>query len=247
MKKSIISVIICMVVFTILNVSSVKAAEESVVLTPGDNNVLVTLHMDSTLEAFSMKASFKVEATKGSVQNVKFNFDQSMTSTVNEYRYQADSNTLTVYISGKKDLILDDTMTLGNISFDATSNTDVNITFIEDSLQYVSSAYSKTDLALEESSVNWTNIPVSNPDKEETGTNDEQDNQNDSEESQIFASENENTLNKQNEVKEQEEANTATNADTGVQINILFYACLTVISLIIVLLIMKRSINKANH
>lgn len=240
--------ITCMVVFTILSMSAVKASEESVALTPADDKVLVTLHMNPALEAFSMKASFKVEAVNGTVKNIKFNFDPSMTSTINEYRFQQESNILTVYISGNKDLILEDTLNLGNISFDAQDNTDVKITFIKDSLQYVTSAYSKTDLALEESSAHWTNTPESNTDTDQEETNSGQGEQDNIKDPEVPTIEDETVSDNKDEIKVQEEGNsTLSNADTGVQINALMYASLAVISLIFVVLFIKRSINKANH
>ncbi len=255
MKKSIISMIFCMVVFTILNISSVKAAEESVVLTPGDDNVLVTLHMDPTSNVYSLKASFKVEASKGSIKDVEFNFDQSMSSTVNEYRYRADSNILTVYISGNKDLLSMNAVNLGSINFDAEDSTDVKITFIKDSLQFVTSTYSKTDLILEDSSASWTNNPASNPGDEEESSNpenpsDSEDSNNESDlgESTITPPSDESSVNKQEEITNtQNESNKASNAETGAQINILLYAFLTVSSLIAILLIVKRHIAKVNH
>ena len=263
MKKSIISIISCMVVFTILNISSVKAAEESVVLTPGDDSVLVTLHIDPVNEAYSLKASFKIEASKGNLKDVKFNFDKSMSSTVNEYRYHADRNILTVYISGNKKLLSMDTVSLGSINFDAEDSTEVNVTFIKDSLQYVEAGYEKTDLVLEDSSASWTNDPTSNPEDEESSNPDNPSDPGDSDgsnepgvsdeeigsgETTITPPSDESGINKQDEVTStQDESNKASNAETGAQINILLYACLTVSSLIAILLIVKRHITKVNH
>lgn len=225
MKKTIISILTSVVVLSMLIITPVKAAENTVDFTSQNGQVVVTLNVtDTNKEALSMKASFQIEVLTGKINegNVQFLFDESIQSVVKEYRY--DNNILTIYISGEQDLFANQQLKLGIIDLNLSDDTKVKISLVEDSIEYVSSTYAKDVLAATSSS-----IQLGNPTDDSSTSSDEQ---KPSDEVTEDATTNTNDV-------------TSSGAQTGDTTNVLIYAWMLVASLVVVAYIAKRKLNKS--
>lgn len=225
MKKTIISILTSVVVLSMLIITPVKAAENTVDFTSQNGQVVVTLNVtDTNKEALSMKTSFQIEVLTGKINegDVQFLFDESIQNVVKEYRY--DNNILTIYISGEQDLFANQQLKLGIIDLNLSDDTKVKISLVEDSIEYVSSTYAKDVLAATSSS-----IQLGNPTDDSSTSSDEQ----------------------KPSVEVTEDATTNTNdvtssgAQTGDTTNVLIYAWMLVASLVVVAYIAKRKLNKS--
>lgn len=225
MKKTIISILTSVVVLSMLIITPVKAAENTVDFTSQNGQVVVTLNVtDTNKEALSMKASFQIEVLTGKINegNVQFLFDESIQNVVKEYRY--DNNILTIYISGEQDLFANQQLKLGIIDLNLSDDTKVKISLVEDSIEYVSSTYAKDVLAATSSS-----IQLGNPTDDSSTSSDEQ---KPSDEVTEDATTNTNDV-------------TSSGAQTGDTTNVLIYAWMLVASLVVVAYIAKRKLNKS--
>lgn len=225
MKKTIISILTSVVVLSMLIITPVKAAENTVDFTSQNGQVVVTLNVtDANKEALSMKTSFQIEVLTGKINegDVQFLFDESIQNVVKEYRY--DNNILTIYISGEQDLFANQQLKLGIIDLNLSDDTKVKISLVEDSIEYVSSTYAKDVLVATSSS-----IQLGNPTEDSSTSSDEQ----------------------KPSVEVTEDATTNTNdvtssgAQTGDTTNVLIYAWMLVASLVVVAYIAKRKLNKS--
>lgn len=225
MKKTIISILTSVVVLSMLIITPVKAAENTVDFTSQNGQVVVTLNVtDANKEALSMKTSFQIEVLTGKINegDVQFLFDESIQNVVKEYRY--DNNILTIYISGEQDLFANQQLKLGIIDLNLSDDTKVKISLVEDSIEYVSSTYAKDVLVATSSS-----IQLGNPTEDSSTPSDEQ--------------------KPSVEVTEDATANsndvTSSGAQTGDTTNVMIYAWMLVASLVVVAYIAKRKLNKS--
>lgn len=96
---------VCLFLFPL----SAFAADKSVTLSEtGDEvQVFVELPSETKVEPItSLQMEFQVEITQGNAEQAKaeFHFNETIKSSVKEYRYHADTGILTIYISGKNNL-----------------------------------------------------------------------------------------------------------------------------------------------
>ena len=232
MKRTVIAFITTITVLSMMFISPVKALENSIALTKQDDQIAVTLNIsDTNKEALSMQAAFQIESESGSVakDNIQFHFDENITSVVKEYRY--DNGLLTIYISGQNNLFTGKRIKLGTIAFDVEKNTELNISFVEDSLEYVSSSYSKSALDVQNVSIKWDNITKpadagdqdtsANPQTPSQGTNEESKDTTKAENSQVSST-----------------------SQTGDDTNIWIYLYIALASLTVVLYLIRRKYVK---
>ena len=109
MIKKLIRGIGAMAVCLFLFPLSALAADKSVTLSEtGDEvQVFVELPSETKVEPItSLQMEFQVEITQGNAEQAKaeFHFNETIKSSVKEYRYHADTGILTIYISGKNNL-----------------------------------------------------------------------------------------------------------------------------------------------
>lgn len=109
MIKKLIRGIGAMAVCLFLFPLSAFAADKSVTLSEtGDEvQVFVELPSETKVEPItSLQMEFQVEITQGNAEQAKaeFHFNETIKSSVKEYRYHADTGILTIYISGKNNL-----------------------------------------------------------------------------------------------------------------------------------------------
>ena len=260
MKKTIISFMTSMVVLSMLIMTPVKAAENAVVFTTQNDQILVTLNVtDTNKEALTMKASFQIKAQKGSVtkENIQFHFDQDIKSVVKEYRYDNTSNILTIYISGQNNILSNQQVKLGTIDFNVSKDTKIDVALVKDSIEYVSSAYYKDVLESKESQIEWgesTHTPTT-PDSD-SSNNDDQNGENIQEDKNETPTDSQKpSVDVDNEAEDLENnviqstdtentQNSSSQIDTSDSTNIMIYAWMALGSIIIGLFVFKFKIKK---
>lgn len=236
MKKTVITFLTTIFILSMFVIAPVKALENSIALTKQDDQIVVQLNVgDHQNEALTMHASFQIEAKNGRLEKdqIQFHFDDSIASIVKEYRY--DKGLLTLYISGKVNLLADEQLKLGTIEFNVEKNTELNVTFVKDSLEYVSPSYAKTVLDVAQTGIEWDNIEDS----------DDQDSQQPSDSNPGNDSDKTDEENSSQVI--QAENNTSTSqSQTGDHTDILGYVYLALGSLAAVLYLMKRRYQKTH-
>lgn len=272
MKKTIISFLTSVVVLSMLIITPAKATENTVDFATQNGQVVVTLNVtDANKEALSLKASFQIKAVTGEINDgdVQFLFDESIQNVVKEYRY--DSGVLSIYISGKQDLFENQQVKLGIIDVNLTDDTKVEISLVEESIEYVSSTYAKDELAATSSSVQLgeDSLPPSEDQENDNDSSSSEDQEgengssSDSSEDQegdndpsSDSSEDEDTDNdisseeQTPSVEGTEDTNdnsnnmTSSGVQTGDTANIKIYAYMLVVSLVIVAFIARRTLQR---
>lgn len=125
------------------------SAEESgaVVLTPSTDGAQVSLNLpsDTTQDITTMRLSLTVTSTDP--LDAKFVFDDAIESSVQEYRYDADSGRLNVYLSGRSTLFADGTLDLGQVQLTTRDGklAQATLTAGEDAVQLVNAAFGTPD------------------------------------------------------------------------------------------------------
>ena len=125
------------------------SAEESgaVVLTPSTDGAQVSLNLpsDTTQDITTMRLSLTV--TSSDPLDAKFVFDDAIESSVQEYRYDADSGRLNVYLSGRSTLFADGTLDLGQVQLTTRDGKPAQATLTagEDAVQLVNAAFGTPD------------------------------------------------------------------------------------------------------
>ena len=236
MKKTIIAFITSVFVLSMAIITPLNALEGTIAFTSQDDQIAVTLNVsDTSVEALTMKASFEIKAENKEIEknDIQFNFDESIQSSIKEYRY--DNNILTIYISGNDNLFANEQIKLGTIDFNVSKETKITVSLVTDSLEYVLPTYSKDVLEAQDTSIVWGGIstPTTPEDQE-----DSQDQQKPSED--VGGNGNENTTQDSN-------VNPSSQVKTGDNQNAFIYAGILVISILVILFTTKRVINNKHH
>lgn len=125
------------------------SAEEggAVVLTPSTDGAQVSLNLpsDTTQDITTMRLSLTV--TSSDPLNAQFVFDDAIESSVREYRYDADSGRLNVYLSGRSTLFADGALDLGQVQLTTRDGkpAQATLTVGEDAVQLVNAAFGTPD------------------------------------------------------------------------------------------------------
>lgn len=112
------------------------ASQETAVLEVKDHQVIASLtQLDQKEEIRSLQLSFQIKAVKGSIEekDIRFQFDDALSSEVKEYRYHHDAGVLTIYLSGTMDLYTNDVLSLGALQIDKNSDAIVEVNVIDQS------------------------------------------------------------------------------------------------------------------
>lgn len=235
MKKAVIKFLTVISVLSMMFIIPVKALEKSIALTKQDDQIAVTLNVsDSQNEALTMQASFEIEAKNGNVEKdqIQFHFDESLTSVVKEYRY--DNGLLTIYISGQDNLFANKQLNLGTIVFNVDKNTSLNISFVKDSLEYVSSSYSKSVLDVQETSIEWDNTSKPSDSNDQDSSNNQQ-------------NPSQGTNDESKDDTKTDNDKVSSTSQTGDQTNITNYVVMALGSLIVVLYLIKRKFKNIHE
>lgn len=112
------------------------ASQETAVLEVKDHQVIASLtQLDQKEEIRSLQLSFQIKAVKGSIEekDIRFQFDDALSSEVKEYRYHHDTGVLTIYLSGTVDLYTNEVLSLGALQIDKNSDALVEVSVIDQS------------------------------------------------------------------------------------------------------------------
>ena len=133
--------------------AAAQGTGDAVVMTSqGDRaTVTVTLPQNEASGVTSLSLSFDVQ--KGTEGSVQFDFSDTLQSSVQQYRYNAETGRLTVYLSGTKPIFTDGSATLGTIRLDSAKSAAASVRVGEDSLKLVNAAFGSTAAQITEQSV----------------------------------------------------------------------------------------------
>lgn len=125
-------------------------------------SVSLTLPQEAAKDVTALRLSFQVDSSNGA--KAQFDFNDGLTSSVQQYRYNEETGRLTVYIAGRDELLKDGTVSLGEIQLDAAPGTIATVRVVEDSLELVNAAYGKAETtAVAAASVDLSTADVETP------------------------------------------------------------------------------------
>lgn len=125
-------------------------------------SVSLTLPQEAAQDVTALRLSFQVDSSNGA--KAQFDFNDGLTSSVQQYRYNEETSRLTVYIAGRDELLKDGTVSLGEIQLDAAPGTIATVRVVEDSLELVNAAYGKAETtAVAAASVDLSTADVETP------------------------------------------------------------------------------------
>lgn len=125
-------------------------------------SVSLTLPQEAAQDVTALRLSFQVDSSNGA--KAQFDFNDGLTSSVQQYRYNEETGRLTVYIAGRDELLKDGTVSLGEIQLDAAPGTIATVRVVEDSLELVNAAYGKAETtAVAAASVDLSTADVETP------------------------------------------------------------------------------------
>ena len=145
MKKIIAGLVCGAVMLAGFIPAAFAVSSASVSMQATSDQAATTLNLsDSAQEVTAVSLSFQVNVTAGSSEkaSVWFAFDSGLPANIQEYRYNAQTGRLTLYLSGKNALFQQDSTLLGSIKAstqDATGLT-VSVQPISDSLKLVNTS-----------------------------------------------------------------------------------------------------------
>lgn len=150
------------------------AAAQMVSLEASTDGVAVQLS-GVTENVSTMKISFEIKTQQGICSQAAFDFDGSIASEVQEYRYDEETGILTLYLSGTEKLFQDGSLILGKITLQAEKSTKVQVSVVTDSFAYVGEDAQEVSAALPKASAVWSNETketeeTATPTKEEVTT-----------------------------------------------------------------------------
>lgn len=132
---------------------AVPAQGSAVTITPdaGGAEVHLSLPSDTTRDITSLRLSIAVDATQP--VEAQFVFDDSLSSKIQEYRYDADTGNLNIYLSGNSSIFTDGSLDLGQVSLSTSDGKPAQAT-----------------LRVDDSSIQLLNAAFGTPDQPEIGT-----------------------------------------------------------------------------
>lgn len=124
--------------------ASAQSTDSTVTMTANAQGAAVSLALpkETAQGVRALRLSFEVES--GEPIDAVFDFDSALPGTVQQYRYDAESGRMNVYVAGGTDLFPAGSATLGSIRLDAPEGSTARVTLVEDSLELVNAAFGKT-------------------------------------------------------------------------------------------------------
>lgn len=132
-----------------LTVAALPAAAETsgspVTLTATDGGASVRLDLpaDTVQGVKALRLRFVVESADP--VEADFAFDSALPGSVQQYRYDAATGTMTVYVAGGQELLPQGTASLGSIQVDVPAGGTATVHLVENSLELVNGAFGRTE------------------------------------------------------------------------------------------------------
>lgn len=124
---------------------SAQGTDGTVTLTADGNAAAVSLALpqEAAQGVTALRLSFEVESSEP--VEAEFVFDAALPGTVQQYRYDAASGRLNVYVAGREDLLPDGNAALGEVRVESSQATTATVRVVQDSLELVDAALAKSE------------------------------------------------------------------------------------------------------
>lgn len=124
---------------------SAREADNTVTVTATGNTAAVSLNLpENTVQGVkAFQLSFEVDSDES--LDASFAFDKSLPGTVQEYRYDASTGRLNIYVAGRDDVLPGGSTSLGQVRLTGGTGT-ATVSVVADSLQLVNGAQGKTEM-----------------------------------------------------------------------------------------------------
>lgn len=124
---------------------SAQGTDGTVTLTADGNAAAVSLALpqEAAQGVTALRLSFEVESSEP--VEAEFVFDTALPGTVQQYRYDAASGRLNVYVAGREDLLPDGNAALGEVRVQSSQATTATVRVVQDSLELVDAALAKSE------------------------------------------------------------------------------------------------------
>ena len=161
-----------------LTVAALPAAAETsgspVTLTATDGGASVRLDLpaDTVQGVKALRLRFAVESADP--VEADFAFDSALPGSVQQYRYDAATGTMTVYVAGGQELLPQGAASLGSIQVDVPAGGTATVHLVENSLELVNGAFGRTEapavgnVSVEVSAAEEPPAPTPTPDPKPT-------------------------------------------------------------------------------
>lgn len=124
---------------------SAQGTDGTVTLTADGNAAAVSLALpqEAAQGVTALRLSFEVESSEP--VEAEFVFDAALPGTVQQYRYDAASGRLNVYVAGREDLLPDGNAALGEVRVESSQASTATVRVVQDSLELVDAALAKSE------------------------------------------------------------------------------------------------------
>lgn len=124
---------------------SAQGTDGTVTLTADGNAAAVSLALpqEAAQGVTALRLSFEVESSEP--VEAEFVFDAALPGTVQQYRYDAVSGRLNVYVAGREDLLPDGNAALGEVRVKSSQASTATVRVVQDSLELVDAALAKSE------------------------------------------------------------------------------------------------------
>ena len=124
---------------------SAQGTDGTVTLTADGNAAAVSLVLpqEAAQGVTALRLSFEVESSEP--VEAEFVFDAALPGTVQQYRYDAASGRLNVYVAGREELLPDGNAALGEVRVESSQASTATVRVVQDSLELVDAALAKSE------------------------------------------------------------------------------------------------------
>ena len=124
---------------------SAQGTDGTVTLTADGNAAAVSLALpqEAAQGVTALRLSFEVESSEP--VEAEFVFDAALPGTEQQYRYDAASGRLNVYVAGREELLPDGNAALGEVRVESSQASTATVRVVQDSLELVDAALAKSE------------------------------------------------------------------------------------------------------
>ena len=174
MKKFLATLLLglALTVAALLAAAETSGSPVTLTATDGGASVRLDLPADTVQGVKALRLRFAVESADP--VEADFAFDSALPGSVQQYRYDAATGTMTVYVAGGRELLPQGTASLGSIQVDVPAGGTATVHLVENSLELVNGAFGRTEapavgpVSVEVSAAEETPAPTPTPDPKPT-------------------------------------------------------------------------------
>ena len=145
MKKFLATLLLglALTVAALLAAAETSGSPVTLTATDGGASVRLDLPADTVQGVKALRLRFAVESADP--VEADFAFDSALPGSVQQYRYDAATGTMTVYVAGGQELLPQGTASLGSIQVDVPAGGTATVHLVENSLELVNGAFGRTE------------------------------------------------------------------------------------------------------